>query len=86
MQALLVHAEIAKEDKHFPLVLQAILDRFRGEDGPALLRKRGSLVVRGLCSMLGSIKVFSELATILVDDANLSFVSMMIQVRHPVWG
>lgn len=82
MQALQVCTQIAQEEAHFKLVLRALLDRFQGDQGPSLLQARGTLIVRGLCGMLGGIKVFSELATILETQTNLAFAAMMVQALN----
>ena len=52
LQALLVHVKIAQEERHFKMVLQALLERFQGESGQVLLQKRGTLIIRGLCGCL----------------------------------
>jgi len=78
---MLVHAEISAEEEHFKLLLQGLLQRFRGDKGSALLQSRGALIVRGLCSLLGGVRVFRELACILEGEECLSFASMLVQVR-----
>ena len=82
LQALLVHVKIAQEERHFKMVLQALLERFQGENGQALLQKRGTLIIRGLCGMLGGTKVFSELATILEAETNCVFAATITQALN----
>jgi vacuole morphology and inheritance protein 14 len=82
MQALLVHVKIAQEERHFKMVLQALLERFKGESGQVLLQKRGTLIIRGLCGMLGGTKVFSELATILEAEVDCVFAATITQALN----
>ena len=82
VQALLVHVKIASDEHHFNLVLRALLDRFKGEAGATLLQKRGTLILRGLCGLLGGIRVFSELATILEPEKDSSFAASMTQALN----
>eukprot|EP00892_Ulva_mutabilis_P010670 jgi/Ulvmu1/7976/UM004_0209.1 len=81
-QALLVHVKIAQEERHFKDVLRALLERFQGESGQALLQKRGTLIIRGLCSMLGGTRVFRELATILEAETNCAFAASITQALN----
>lgn len=74
--------KIAQEDRHFKMVLQALLERFQGESGQVLLQKRGTLIIRGLCGMLGGTKVFSELATILEGETNCVFAATITQALN----
>lgn len=82
LQALLVHVKIAQEERHFKDVLRALLERFQGESGQALLQKRGTLIIRGLCSMLGGTRVFRELATILEAETNCAFAASITQALN----
>lgn len=82
LQALLVHVKIAQEERHFKVVLRALLERFQGESGQALLQKRGTLIIRGLCSMLGGTRVFRELATILEAEPNYAFAASITQALN----
>jgi len=60
----------------------ALLDRFRGEKGTQLLQSRGSLVIRRLCALLGSEKVYSTVSTLLVKERDLPFASTMVQALN----
>jgi vacuole morphology and inheritance protein 14 len=82
LQALLVHVKIASDEHHFHLALRALLDRFRGDSGATLLQKRGTLIIRGLCGLLGGIRVFSELATILEPETDASFAASTTQALN----
>jgi vacuole morphology and inheritance protein 14 len=42
--------------------------------------RRGALIVRRLCVLLGAEKVYREFSTILESEANLDFASVMVQV------
>lgn len=52
-----MHVKIAQDEHHFNVVLRALLERFRGDSGALLLQQRGTLILRGLCGLLGGIKV-----------------------------
>jgi vacuole morphology and inheritance protein 14 len=82
LQALLVHVKIAHDEHHFNLVLRALLERFQGASGSLLLQKRGTLILRGLCGLLGGTEVFSELATILETETNCTFAASMTQALN----
>lgn len=77
-----MHVKIAQEERHFKVVLRALLERFQGESGQVLLQKRGTLIIRGLCSMLGGIRVFRELATILEAETNCAFAASITQALN----
>ena len=77
-----MHVKIAQEEVHFKSVLRALLERFQGDAGPLLLQKRGTLIIRGLCGLLGGIKVFTELASILEGEANSAFASSITQALN----
>jgi hypothetical protein len=42
--------------------------------------RRGALIVRRLCVLLGAEKVYREFSTILESEADLDFASVMVQV------
>jgi vacuole morphology and inheritance protein 14 len=42
--------------------------------------RRGALIVRRLCVLLGAEKVYREFSTILEKEGNLDFASTMVQV------
>ena len=82
LQALSVHVRIAQDERHFPRMLRALLGRFRGDRGAHLLQARGTLIVRGLCGLLGGVRVFSELATILEPEADATFAASVTQALN----
>ena len=82
LKALEVEASIAKGMPEFQRLVAALLDRFRGEKGTQLLHSRGSLVIRRLCSLLGSEKVFMTVSTLLVREQDLPFASSMVQALN----
>lgn len=43
--------------------------------------RRGALIVRRLCVLLGAEKVYREFSTILQTEGDLDFASTMVQVR-----
>jgi vacuole morphology and inheritance protein 14 len=42
--------------------------------------RRGALIVRRLCVLLGAEKVYLEFSTILENEVDLDFASLMVQV------
>ncbi|KAI9319812.1 vacuolar protein 14 C-terminal Fig4p binding-domain-containing protein [Dichotomocladium elegans] len=44
-----------------------------------LLESRGTLVIRELCALLGSEKIYCTIAKILEDEVNLEFASLLVQ-------
>lgn len=82
LKALEVEAYIAKDTSEFQRLVAALLDRFRGERGTQLLQSRGSLVIRRLCALLGSAKVFITVSTLLVREQDLPFASTMVQALN----
>ncbi|KAK3237717.1 hypothetical protein CYMTET_52228 [Cymbomonas tetramitiformis] len=62
-EALGVLAGLAREEPHFQPMLEHILQQF--QSSPPLLERRGSLVVRRLCSLLGAERIYRQLASIL---------------------
>lgn len=48
----------------------------------ARLQKRGTLIVRGLCGMLGGGAVFAELATILDGESDRTFAASVTQALN----
>ena len=61
----------------FHQVLGDILDLFRHDR--QLLECRGSLIIRKLCVLLDAKSIYLVLASVLVDDPDNEFVSVMIQ-------
>jgi hypothetical protein len=45
-----------------------------------ILYRRGALIVRRLCVLLGAEKVYREFSTILEKEGDLDFASTMVQV------
>ncbi|PNH05463.1 Protein VAC14 [Tetrabaena socialis] len=76
--ALGVLAAIADCPGQFTPVLVALLDRFRGEAGFALLQRSGSSLVRRLCSHLGAAAVLTEFGAILQRDNDMAFAATMV--------
>jgi vacuole morphology and inheritance protein 14 len=42
--------------------------------------RRGALIVRRLCVLLGAEKIYREFSTILENEVDLDFASVMVQV------
>eukprot|EP00198_Chlamydomonas_reinhardtii_P009884 XP_001699221.1 predicted protein [Chlamydomonas reinhardtii] len=80
--ALGVLAALAECPGQFSPVLVALLDRFRGEAGFALLQRSGSSLLRRLCSHLGAAAVLTELGAILQRDADMGFAATMVSVLN----
>ncbi|KAG2435963.1 hypothetical protein HXX76_007157 [Chlamydomonas incerta] len=80
--ALGVLAALADCPGQFSPVLVALLDRFRGEAGFALLQRSGSSLLRRLCSHLGAAAVLTELGAILQRDADMGFAATMVSVLN----
>ncbi|KAG2433054.1 hypothetical protein HYH02_012758 [Chlamydomonas schloesseri] len=80
--ALGVLAALADCPGQFSPVLVALLDRFRGEAGFALLQRSGSSLLRRLCSHLGAAAVLTELGTILQRDMDMGFAATMVSVLN----
>ncbi|KAJ8447710.1 hypothetical protein Cgig2_031764 [Carnegiea gigantea] len=72
-----VHAQIAKDTKHFHDLVVFLVDNFRNDN--SLLEKRGALIIRRLCVLLGAETVYRELSAILEKEADLDFASIMVQ-------
>ncbi|GMH20341.1 hypothetical protein Nepgr_022182 [Nepenthes gracilis] len=75
-----VHACIAKDTQHFHQLVVYLVENFREDN--SLLEKRGALIVRRLCVLLDAERVYRELATILEKEADLDFVSIMVQALN----
>ncbi|KAH9624428.1 hypothetical protein KSS87_008369 [Heliosperma pusillum] len=72
-----VHACIAKDTKHFQQLLVYLVGNFRNDN--SLLEKRGALIIRRLCVLLGAQTVYRELSIILEKESDLDFASIMVQ-------
>uniref|UniRef100_A0A7C9AXU5 Vacuolar protein 14 C-terminal Fig4-binding domain-containing protein n=1 Tax=Opuntia streptacantha TaxID=393608 RepID=A0A7C9AXU5_OPUST len=75
-----VHAQIAKDTKHFHDLVVFLVDNFRNDN--SLLEKRGALIIRRLCVLLGAETVYRELSAILEKEADLDFASIMVQALN----
>lgn len=82
LESLEVLGKLATLESHYFRTLVAELLRlFKKEQSPNLLSNRGELILRKLCSVLGSEKFYGELARDLQND-DPAFVSMMVQVMN----
>jgi vacuole morphology and inheritance protein 14 len=77
---LQVLARISLDQVQFNRVLNALVQLFLEER--MLLEARGALVVRKLCALLDSRNIYITLATILNENADLDFVSLMVQTLN----
>uniref|UniRef100_A0A0D3FFM7 Vacuolar protein 14 C-terminal Fig4-binding domain-containing protein n=1 Tax=Oryza barthii TaxID=65489 RepID=A0A0D3FFM7_9ORYZ len=75
-----VHARIAEESHHFHHLVSYLIHTFHNNH--VLLEKRGALIVRRLCILLGAEKVYRELSTILETEGDLEFASTMVQALN----
>ncbi|KAK8923988.1 hypothetical protein KSP39_PZI019579 [Platanthera zijinensis] len=75
-----VHACIAKDVQHFRHLVVYLIHSFQSDN--MLLEKRGALIVRRLCVLLGSERVYREFSTILEGEDDLDFASIMVQALN----
>ncbi|EMS46545.1 Protein VAC14-like protein [Triticum urartu] len=75
-----VHAHIAEEYHHFQHLMSYLIHTFHNNH--VLLEKRGALIVRRLCVLLGAEKVYREFSTILQTEGDLDFASTMVQALN----
>ncbi|GJN08604.1 hypothetical protein PR202_ga26543 [Eleusine coracana subsp. coracana] len=75
-----VHACIAEESRHFRDLVSYLIRTFHNNH--VLLEKRGALIVRRLCVLLGAEKVYRESSTILESEVDLDFASVMVQALN----
>ncbi|GAB2296947.1 PtdIns(3,5)P(2) sythesis regulation factor [Dionaea muscipula] len=75
-----VHACIAKDPQHFHQLVVYLVENFR--DNNTLLEKRGALIIRRLCVLLEAERVYRELSTILENESDLDFASIMVQALN----
>uniref|UniRef100_M8C7V7 Protein VAC14-like protein n=1 Tax=Aegilops tauschii TaxID=37682 RepID=M8C7V7_AEGTA len=75
-----VHARIAEEYHHFQHLMSYLIHTFHNNH--VLLEKRGALIVRRLCVLLGAEKVYREFSTILQTEGDLDFASTMVQALN----
>ncbi|KAJ1697081.1 hypothetical protein LUZ63_005593 [Rhynchospora breviuscula] len=75
-----VHACVAQENRHFTDLVAHLLHNFKSNN--ALLEKKGSLVVRQLCVLLGAERVYREFSAILEKESDLGFADTMVQALN----
>uniref|UniRef100_A0A0E0KAQ1 Vacuolar protein 14 C-terminal Fig4-binding domain-containing protein n=1 Tax=Oryza punctata TaxID=4537 RepID=A0A0E0KAQ1_ORYPU len=75
-----VHARIAEESHHFHHLVSYLIHTFHNNH--VLLEKRGALIVRRLCILLGAEKVYRKFSTILETEGDLEFASTMVQALN----
>lgn len=75
-----VHACVAEESHHFHHLVSYLIRTFHNNH--VLLEKRGALIVRRLCVLLGAEKVYREFSTILESEIDLDFASVMVQALN----
>uniref|UniRef100_A0A0D9VRE3 Vacuolar protein 14 C-terminal Fig4-binding domain-containing protein n=1 Tax=Leersia perrieri TaxID=77586 RepID=A0A0D9VRE3_9ORYZ len=75
-----VHACIAEESRHFYHLVSYLIQTFHNNH--VLLERRGALIVRRLCVLLGAEKVYREFSTILEREGDLEFASTMVQALN----
>ncbi|CAI9779134.1 unnamed protein product [Fraxinus pennsylvanica] len=75
-----VHACIAKDDEHFHHLIVYLIQNFRVDN--SLLEKRGALIIRRLCVLLDAETVYRKLSTILEEESDLDFASIMVQALN----
>ncbi|KAM7271617.1 hypothetical protein ACFE04_030831 [Oxalis oulophora] len=80
LRVLEVHACIAKDPEHFRQLVVFLVQSFRTDH--SLLEKRGTLIICRLCVLLNAERVYREFSTILVDESDLEFASVMVQALN----
>ncbi|XAR63679.1 hypothetical protein NMG60_11023704 [Bertholletia excelsa] len=75
-----VHACIAEDPQHFRQLVVYLVHNFRFDN--RLLEKRGALIIRRLCVLLDSERVYREMSTILEGESELDFASIMVQALN----
>lgn len=75
-----VLACVAKGPMHFHQLVVYLVENFRNDI--SLLEKRGTLIIRQLCVLLGAERVYRELSTILERETDLDFASIMVQALN----
>lgn len=75
-----IHACIARDVQHFRHLVVYLIHSFHSDN--MLLEKRGALIVRRLCILLGSERVYREFSTILEGKDDLDFASIMVQALN----
>ncbi|KAG0465729.1 hypothetical protein HPP92_019893 [Vanilla planifolia] len=77
-----IHACIAEDAQNFRYLVVFLIHTFRSNH--ILLEKRGSLIIRRLCVLLESERVYREFSTMLEDENDLEFASIMVQALNVI--
>ncbi|KAJ0692839.1 putative vacuole morphology and inheritance protein [Helianthus annuus] len=75
-----VHAAIARDQYNFRQLVVFLVHKFHTDND--LLERRGALIIRRLCVLLDSERVYRELSKILEEEADLDFASTMVQALN----
>ncbi|KAE8728539.1 Protein VAC14-like protein [Hibiscus syriacus] len=75
-----IHACIAQDPPHFRQLVVFLVHNFQIDH--SLLERRGPLIIRRLCVLLGAERVYRELSTILEEEADLDFACIMVQALN----
>ncbi|KAK8613890.1 hypothetical protein V6N13_101644 [Hibiscus sabdariffa] len=75
-----IHACIAQDPPHFRQLVVFLVHNFQIDH--SLLERRGPLIIRRLCVLLGAERVYCELSTILEEEADLDFACIMVQALN----
>ncbi|EFN60046.1 hypothetical protein CHLNCDRAFT_133275 [Chlorella variabilis] len=91
-ESLTVLASVAEQRGHFPAVIAALLDCFRGGSGARLLQRRGGLIIQQLSQRLGGLRVYKELSRLLQassrcrrwlpEEEDVGFAGAMVQALN----
>ncbi|KAL3696617.1 hypothetical protein R1sor_010693 [Riccia sorocarpa] len=72
-----IQAGIAGDGQRFRRLMVCLVDRFKTDH--ALYEKRSIMVIRRLCTLLSSEKVYRELAIVLEGEADLELATMVVE-------
>ncbi|EPS58898.1 hypothetical protein M569_15914, partial [Genlisea aurea] len=75
-----VHACIAQDAGNFHKLVLYLIQYFRADN--SLLEKRCALIIRRLCVLLDAETVYRKLSSILVEESDLDFASIMVQALN----
>ncbi|KAI3921189.1 hypothetical protein MKX01_036168 [Papaver californicum] len=75
-----VHACIARDAPQFRQLVVYLMHNFRIDH--SLLEKRGALIIRRLCVLLDAERVYRQLSSILEEETDLDFASIMVQALN----
>ncbi|RZC74862.1 hypothetical protein C5167_050339 [Papaver somniferum] len=75
-----VHACIARDAPQFRQLVVYLMHNFRVDH--SLLEKRGALIIRRLCVLLDAERVYRQLSSILEEETDLDFASIMVQALN----